>query len=225
MHERIQSLLIEGSTKEEIYMTLLKEGHTVDAIQQAFSGVSAGHDAQDTQKRTVSMIVMIGALLVGAGIFSFIAANWQYMDKVLKVSIILISMVASYTLGWLLRQRWGYGRTGEAFILLGIIIYGAGIFLVAQIFNIQANWPDGFILWMLGVMVMAFAIDFFALLYVAIPLGFIAVWGHPFVLFERNTGLDPFLFTSSVLLVVATVAMFITGHIIRKRVNPDITPY
>jgi uncharacterized membrane protein len=64
------------------------------------------------------------------------------MTKAARVLIIIIAMVSAYTLGWLFREKWHYEKTGEVLFLLGAIIYGAGIFLVAQMFHIRGNWPD-----------------------------------------------------------------------------------
>jgi len=221
LSDRITLLLSRGKTKEEIYLELLKEGHTTNDIQAGFAAIGTAKDGANSQKRTINMIVIIGALLVGAGIFSFIAANWQEMAKTAKVLIILVAMVVSYSMGWLMRERWNYAKTGGAFLLLGSLIYGGGIFLVAQMFNIRGNWPDGFILWMLGTLVMAFATQWFSLFSLAIVLGFIVVVGHPFDIFEGLPG-DYFLFTSSFLLLIATLIVFVSGMMIRHRIPSDI---
>lgn len=158
--------------------------------------------------------------MTGAGIFSFIAANWAGMTKLVKIMIILISMIISYTAGWHLKENLELSKTGEMFILLGSIIYGAGIFLVAQMFNIQANWPDGFILWMIGTIAMAFATNSYPLFYFSIPLGIISIIGHPFIIFV-SLGYDNFLLTSSFFLLITTIITFTTGWIIRKRIPPE----
>ena len=216
----IKDLLIQNKSKEEIYKELLNQGHTVDDIQESFDIANAKEKKEDNQKRVIQIMVMIGAILISAGVFSFIAANWQEMAKPIKVSIIIIAMLISYGLGWYFKEKSDLVKTGEALILLGSIIYGAGIFLVAQMFNIRANWPDGFILWMIGTIVMAYAIESYSLFYLAIPLGFIAIIGHPFGIFT-NFGSNPFILTSSFLLLAATVVTFITGWIIHKKMSKE----
>jgi uncharacterized membrane protein len=125
-------------------------------------------------------------------------------------------MVSSYLLGWYFKEKSKLTKTGEALILLGAIIYGAGIFLVAQMFNIRANWPDGFILWMFGVIAMAFAVKLYPLFYLAILLGVIALAGHPYVIFS-SLGINSFLLTSTLLLAFATIVTFATGWILRSK--------
>lgn len=142
----------------------------------------------------------------------------------MKVGVILVAMLISYSTGWYMKERTNLPKVGEALILLGAIIYGAGIFLVAQMFNLRANWPDGFILWMIGTVTMAFAIESYPLFYLAIPLGVIALVGHPFGIL-MGFGYNPFLLTSSLLLLTATVTTFISGWIIRKKALPALKEF
>ena len=221
----IKTSLAQGKSKEELYKELLGQGWTIDVIQENFNAIEATEEKEDTSKKTIHIIVTIGAVLVGAGIFSFIAANWQEMTRPMKVGIIVISMLISYAIGWYLKEKLNLTKTGEALILLGAIIYGAGIFLVAQMFNIRANWPDGFILWMFGTIVMAFAVESFPLFYLSIPLGIIALVGHPFGIFSGFAGYNPFLLTSSFLLLIAAVVTFVAGLIMRKKLTPELKDF
>ena len=163
LSEYVKTSLAQGKPKEEIYKELLGQGWTIEVIQESFNSMGVEQEKEDTSKKTIRIIVTIGAVLVGAGIFSFIAANWLEMTKPIKIGIILISMIVSYGAGWYLKEKSELQKTGDALILLGSIIYGAGIFLVAQMFNIRANWPDGFILWMIGTIAMAFAVESYPL--------------------------------------------------------------
>lgn len=217
----IRQALQQGKSREEIYKELLGRGSTIEAIQAGFGSISFEQSKEGTQRKTVSMIVTIAAILVGAGIFSFIASNWQGMDKPMKITVITSLMVLSYALGWYLKEKLNFVKSGGSLIFLGLIIYGAGIFLVAQMFNIRASWPDGFILWMMGAVAMAYAAGLPFLYYSAIVFGVIAVLGYPVGLVMGFTyGL--FLLTSSGLLVAATVVTFLAGWVVRKAVPEDL---
>ncbi len=213
----IKTSLAQGKTKEELYKELLEQGWTIEVIQENFNAIIAEQEKEDTSKKTIRIIVTIGAILVGAGFFSFIAANWQEMSRPVKIGVILVSMLASYGIGWYLKERLNLEKTGSALFLLGSIIYGAGIFLVAQMFHMRANWPDGFILWMFGAIAVAFALESFPHFYLAILLGIVAIVGHPIEIFTGIFGYRAFLLTSSFLLLIATLITFITGWVVRKR--------
>lgn len=222
--EYIQSSFAQGKPKEEIYKELLNQGQSIDAIQDAFNQIVAKKKKEDIQKRTIRIIVIIGAILVGLGIFSFVAANWLVMPKVMKVSIIVIAMIASYTGGWFLREKWHHEKTGEALLLLGVIIYGAGIFLIAQMFHAREDWPDGFIFWMIGIIVMAFATESFSLFYLTIPVGVAAIISQP-IIFIVFGDYDPSLLRSSFLLLIATIVTFIAGWLVKKRIPPELKEF
>lgn len=220
----IKTSFSQGRSKEEIYKELLNQGFTIEVIQENFQAITTGEEKEDTQKRTIQIVLTIAAVLVGAGIFSFIASNWQEMGRVMKVLIIIAAMLSSYVLSWYTKEKLQLIKTGEALMLLGSIIYGAGIFLVAQMFHIRANWPDGFILWMLGVIVMAYAVELSPLFYLSIVLGIIALIGHPFLIFTPS-GYDTFFLTSSFLLLVAAVATFVVGWTTWKKIPDDLKKY
>lgn len=153
------------------------------------------------------IMTVAAAILIGAGIFSFVASNWQEMSKIFKIVWIISAMIFSYSLGWYFKEKLNLIKFGESLILLGVIIYGAGIFLIAQAFNIRENWPDGFILWMLGSIAMGYAIDFYLLFYLAIIFGVISM-----------IGASGFLLTPSPLLIIASIATFVAGWKIRNKI-------
>ena len=128
LSEYVKTSLAQGKPKEEIYKELLGQGWTIEVIQESFNSIGTEQEKEDTSKKTIRIIVTIGAVLVGAGIFSFIAANWLEMTKPIKIGIILIFMIVSYGAGWYLKEKSELQKTGDALILLGLIIYGAGIF-------------------------------------------------------------------------------------------------
>jgi uncharacterized membrane protein len=223
--EYLRNSLAQGYSKENIYKKLLGQGWTIEEIQKSFDLIGKNEEKEeDTSKKTIRVIVTIGAVLIGVGIFSSIVNNWFEITRPIKITIILVSMITSYGLGWYLKENFRLQKTGEALILLGSIIYGSGIFLVAQIFEVQTNWPDGFILWMIGIIAMAFAIQSYSLFYLAISLGVIAIFGH-FVGILISFEYSQFLFTSSFLLLVATIITFFSGRAIRKKMPSDSKSY
>lgn len=223
--EYIRLSLAQGKVKEEIYKELLNQGVGIDAIQDAFNQIVTKEEKEEAREKTIRIVVTIGAILVGFGFFSFIASNWQEMTKGAKVLIIVTTMTSSYIFGWFFREKWHYEKIGEALILLGTILYGAGIFLIAQIFHIRENWPDGFILWMIGIIVMALGAESFSLFYLTIPVGIAAIIGYLFVIFRTLSVYNQFLLTSSVLLLIATIVTFITGWLVKKSMPPELKEF
>lgn len=219
--EYVKKAQAEGVSKELIYKQLLSEGTSIDAIQSAYLALMEDESKVDTSKKTIRLIVAIAIFLIGAGVFSFIAANWQGISSVGKVILILAAMLTSYGSGWYLKEQKNFLRTGNGLIVLGVIIYGAGIFLIAQIFHLKIDWPDGLILWMLGSIAMAYAADVFVLFSLALPLGVMVSLSSPMSLMQPiRTGQSQF--GSTFLMIIATIVLFDAGLRLRKRIPTKV---
>lgn len=219
--EYIRSALAHGQSKEEIYKKLLNQGWKLDVIQDHFQNLKEVPDRETAHKTTIGILVTIGAVLVGAGLFSFIAANWQGLSKSFKIILILGSIVGVNALAWYLKEKYQLLKTAQALFFLGVLIYGGGIFLVGQIFNFRANWPDGFILWMIGAVAMGLAVESYLIIGLGILVSLAALVGHPFLLSESFSGSSPFLLTSSFLLLFSTVFTFWAARQIYRKALPQ----
>ncbi len=98
----------------------------------------------------IKILVTIGAVLIGLGILSFIASNWTYMGKFLKVAVIIATLGTSIFTSFKLEKN--YPKTSKALLYLSALIYGAGIFLMEQIFNFGGEFTQSFLIWTIGVL-------------------------------------------------------------------------
>ncbi|SDH23251.1 DUF2157 domain-containing protein [Desulfosporosinus hippei] len=101
----------------------------------------------------IRVVVTIGAILVGLGILSFIASNWDGISHLSKLLIIFGVFCGVNLAGYRLSEN--NPRTGRSLIYLGTLVYGAGIFLIGQMYNFGGEFPTAFLLWSLGVLPMA----------------------------------------------------------------------
>lgn len=220
---QINALLGRSASKEEIYKELLVAGFSVKDIEDGLKIIRGQDSKKNSQRRATGIIALTGAIFIGAGIFSFIAANWQGIDKPLKIGIILFSMIAFYATGWFMKEKKGHDKLGGALVLLGAITYGAGIFLIGQMFHISENWPDAFILWMVGVIAVGLVMHSYSLYYLAILVGFAPVFLHPFcnlgIVGRRNE--DCFIASSFFILFSAAAITFFTGWFLRRSASDD----
>lgn len=144
----------------------------------------------ENRNRLVPVLLLLGAVLLGTGIILFFASNWQYTPKWLKVSIVIVPMVLFHLSAQLTCEN--YPRLSQALTLLGCIMFGSGIWLIAQIFHISAHFPNGLLFWLLGVLPVAF------ILREELPLGLCAVLLAMWVMAEQSTALLV-IFTAMVL--------------------------
>ena len=112
---------------------------------------------KESSKLLTAVLFTIGGLLLGGGIISFVAANWQGVPALLKAGMSLAAMIGFYVVGYWAGERRGTPRLGQALMFCGCLAFGANIGLFAQIFQISGSWSNGFLAWGLGSAVMAWA--------------------------------------------------------------------
>ena len=119
---------------------------------------SADYEAARRRQALVVGFSVLGAVLVGLGIITFFAANWDEIPRGVKLGALVAGVALSYGAGYLLWQRLGYTAVGIALVLLGCIIFGAGVHLIGQIYHVPVDHPDLTAFWFLGVLPLAYAI-------------------------------------------------------------------
>ena len=94
------------------------------------------------------MILILGVMLIGLGILSLIAANWMDFPRPMRVALLVGGYLLSTAAAWRIEAE--NPRMSRALLLLGLFIYGAGIFLSAQMFHSGGEWTDAVAWWIAG---------------------------------------------------------------------------
>ncbi len=97
----------------------------------------------------IRILVTLGAILIGFGVLSFIASNWETLGKPMRLGLIFASYSISLFTGFKLRDN--LPKTSRSLIYLAMIIYGAGIFLIGQMFHFAGHFSGAFLLWAIGI--------------------------------------------------------------------------
>lgn len=107
-------------------------------------------NAEQQQKLHLPVIIAVslGGLLAGAGILLFVAAHWDNLSPAYRFTLVLLMVGVVHTSGALLTER--FPALSTALHGVGTAALGAGIFLAAQIFNLEEHWPGGLMLWAAG---------------------------------------------------------------------------
>lgn len=99
------------------------------------------------QKRDPNfLLVLFAVLLTGLGFLTFIFSDWAQVPHFSRVLIVLVVTIGLYVLGDFLHRTRSI-LLGISFISLGYIVFGAGMFLILNIYQVQvwSVWP--FIIW------------------------------------------------------------------------------
>lgn len=106
-----------------------------------------------------TLLSVLGAIVLGTGVVYFFAANWEALPDWFKVALVFTATGLAYTSGYVLRYVWkGLPRVGDALILLGAILFQAGIFLLEQIYNMPVDNPTALLLGAAGIVPLAYAL-------------------------------------------------------------------
>src|SRR5205814_8153366 len=95
-------------------------------------------------------------------------------------AIIFGVLIGTHTTGYALSYRWKAKLVSEIVFFVGCLVYGGGIWLVADIFNLHAHYPNGLWLWALGVLPLALCLET-PLLHVLL-VGLLGAWAGTEVL-------------------------------------------
>jgi uncharacterized membrane protein len=94
------------------------------------------------------LAISFGGLMLGAGVLLFVAAHWDQLSPAQRLSSVLLLVAAFHVLGAFTSDD--FPNLGTVFHAVGTVALGAGIFLAAQIFNLNEDWSGGVLLWAIG---------------------------------------------------------------------------
>ena len=130
---------------------------TQEQAQQMIADV----DQKNKEVRSTKFIVAIstiGAVLFGLGAILFVASNWQKIPNLMKVLILLGSTLSAYYLGYLFKyDKKNLPKVGASLFFLSALLFGASVFLIAQIYHINANAHSLVLIWLIGVLPLVYA--------------------------------------------------------------------
>jgi uncharacterized membrane protein len=129
-----------------------------DQAQKMLADISDYKKEQSSSKLIVTLST-IGAILVGIGAILFIASNWQVMPNAIKVLVLLGFTLGSYYLGYILKyQKQTLPKVGASLIFLASLLFGATVFLVAQMYHINANNHTLVLVWLAGIIPLVYVL-------------------------------------------------------------------
>lgn len=120
------------------------------------------------------VLSVLGAILLGAALIMFVAANWEVIPRIWRVALILLVMWGGYLGGAWLQQRPDRmiaGVFAPALYLLAAMTYGAGIALVGQMYHMSGDATTAALAWGCGVLIAALLLRAPILCAVALCIG------------------------------------------------------
>ncbi|MGB7282159.1 MAG: DUF2157 domain-containing protein [Candidatus Acidiferrum sp.] len=99
----------------------------------------------------ILLALALGGLHLCAGVLLFVAAHWGELSPGSRFALVVLMVAAFPVAGAFTSEK--FPALSTTFHATGTVCLGAGIFLAAQIFNLEANWTNGILLWALGALI------------------------------------------------------------------------
>jgi len=141
------------------------------------------HDEDPTWGKVI--FAALGALVFALGIILLFAYNWEAMHRFSKLALIFTALGSAHALGFHYSSATSsHKKIGESLHLLGSMLFGAAIWLVAQIYHIDEHYPNALLIWALGALALAWLLPSLAQTLLCIFL--LGLW-HWFEVFDFHT--------------------------------------
>lgn len=108
-----------------------------------------------TRRSTIGLGQVLGtlaAVLIGLSAMSFVAANWHEMSKLARLAVIIAGLSGCFAAAAYLLHT-GYDRFAQSCLLAAVAIFGAGIMMIAQMYQMDGHPPDAVWLWGTGAVI------------------------------------------------------------------------
>ncbi|KKR72802.1 MAG: hypothetical protein UU81_C0015G0003 [Microgenomates group bacterium GW2011_GWC1_41_8] len=166
------------------------------------------------ERSSINIIVALstmGAIVLGLGVIMFVASNWQHIGAFSKVLFLMVGTVGISTLGYLFTYEYkNYINVGKSLVFLGSLLYCATIFLVAQIYHINAHNHWLILLCLIGIAPLVY-ITYEKVFTVLLSIGFY-IWLGFVALRSFDFGeVDEVVIGIPVLLLTASIGLFYLG--------------
>jgi uncharacterized membrane protein len=96
----------------------------------------------------IAIALTFGAVMLAAGVLLFVSAHWDSLSPQVRFTLALLLVAVFHGAAAAVAGR--FPALAATLHLVGSMALGAGIFLTAQIFNLDEHWPSGLLLWTVG---------------------------------------------------------------------------
>ncbi|ASK33528.1 hypothetical protein CEK62_03550 [Alcanivorax sp. N3-2A] len=137
----------------------------------------ASLDQPDPASVASRVLTTVAVLFVGLAILLLVSANWDTLPRLLRFAGLFLVTGALNGIGVVRYLRHGLGAL---WLFLGGISFGASIMLVGQMYQLGEHFPNGVLLWMIGLLPVALVTGqrSMALLLLALTMIWTVMEGH-----------------------------------------------
>ena len=162
-------------------------------------------DVDANERKSLSfgtIMAMMAALLFGAAILLFVAANWDAIPRLLRVAALFAVILAGYVGGAVLKTR-DQAAIGEALWIVAAAAFGGSIALISQMYHLTGDEASAIVTWGIGTALAAVALRSNPLTVAALGITIAWLFVRAFDFYDRPVFPDFFVVMAPVLFVVS----------------------
>ncbi|ESY49250.1 DUF2157 domain-containing protein [Mesorhizobium sp. RSR380A] len=174
----------------------LIDAKTADALKR---------DIDANERKSLSfgtILAMMAALLFGAAILLFVAANWDAIPRLVRVAALFAVILAGYVGGAVLKMR-DHAAIGEALWIVAAAAFGGSIALIGQMYHLTGDEASAIVTWGIGTALAAVALRSNPLTVAAVGISVAWLFVRAFDFYDRPVFPDFFVIMAPVLFVVS----------------------
>lgn len=115
------------------------------------------YSVESAERRGIIAMILVAVAMCSVGLLLLIGYNWDQIPRAAKLTLVIGAVIAAFG-----ASAAAYARerpvAGQTLAVLGTLLYGNAIWLVAQVLHIQGRDPDAFLWWGLGVLACAWLV-------------------------------------------------------------------
>lgn len=126
----------------------------------ASTGQTLARDVDANQRASLSfgsILAMMAALLFGAAILIFVAANWEAIPRLARVVALFAVILAGYVGGAVAKAR-DHAAIGEALWIIAAAAFGGSMALIGQMYHLSGDEASALLVWGAGTTLAAVAL-------------------------------------------------------------------
>jgi uncharacterized membrane protein len=126
----------------------------------ASTGQVLARDVEANQRASLSfgsILAMMAALLFGAAILIFVAANWEAIPRLVRVIVLFAVILAGYVGGAVAKTR-DHVAIGEALWIIAAAAFGGSMALIGQMYHLSGDEASALLVWGAGTTLAAVAL-------------------------------------------------------------------
>lgn len=132
---------------EKTLQRWIRAGVLDEATAERIRQYEASRERPAGLRWQVLLALILGAILLAAGVTLFVAAHWTELSPGMRFTVVMGMLVVLHGGAVLVRPH--FEGLATALHGVGTVAAGAAVALVGQIFNMQEHWPAGVLLWAL----------------------------------------------------------------------------